>query len=322
MPSFDVSVIGELNLDLILYGLPSGLKLECELLATNLSITLGSSSAIFAHNLASLGSKVSFHSSIGGDSLGQICLDRLTEIGVDVSRVRRMQDKITGLTVILPQGQPRYILTYPGTMAEMKASDLDMQCVLDAKHLHVASYFLQKALQPGLPAIFRKAKEVGLTTSLDTNDDPEDRWSSELQTLLKYVDILLPNEREACRMAARTDVNAALDILAAKVPIIVVKRGPKGAVLRTKDTRLLAMPPAVEALDSVGAGDSFDAGFIHQFVRGTNLEACLQFAMSTGALSVTRAGGTEAFREPTHREAFLRKHASATVKQLQAGDLL
>jgi sugar/nucleoside kinase (ribokinase family) len=322
LPSFDVSVIGELNLDLILYGLPHGLKLECELLATNLCITLGSSSAIFAHNLASLGSKVSFSSSVGGDPLGQICLDRLTESGVDVSRVRHMRDKITGLTVILPQGQQRYILTYPGTMAEMKESDLDMQYLLDAKHLHVSSYFLQKALQPGLPDVFRKAKEAGLSTSLDTNDDPEDRWSSELSTLLKYVDILLPNEREACRMAGFEDVNAALDILAAKVPIVVVKRGPKGAVLRTKDTRLLAMPPAIEAVDSVGAGDSFDAGFIHRFVRGAKLEECLGFAMSTGALSVTRAGGTEAFRESTHREDFLRKHASASVKQLQAGDLL
>jgi sugar/nucleoside kinase (ribokinase family) len=322
LPSFDVSVIGELNLDLILYGLPKGLKLECELLASNLTITLGSSSAIFAHNLASMGSKVSFNSSIGGDPLGQICLDRLSEIGVDVSRVLRMQDKITGLTVILPQGQSRYILTYPGTMAEMKASDLDMQYLLDAKHLHVASYFLQKALQPALPEIFRKAKEAGLTTSLDTNDDPEDRWSPELHNAFNYVDILLPNEREACRMTSCPDVPSALDKLASKVPIVVVKRGPKGAVLRSKDKRLIAMPPAVEAVDAVGAGDSFDAGFIHKFVRGAKLEECLQFAMATGALSVTRAGGTEAFREPTHRETFMRHHASAVVRPLHANDLL
>jgi sugar/nucleoside kinase (ribokinase family) len=318
LPSFDVSVIGELNLDLILYGLPSELKLECELLATNLCITLGSSSAIFAHNLAALGSKVSFNSSIGGDPLGQICLDRLAERNVDVSRVRRMPDKITGLTVILPQGQQRYILTYPGTMAEMKESDVDMGFLLDAKHLHVSSYFLQKALQPGLPEIFRKAREAGLTTSLDTNDDPEDRWSPDLQDLLKYVDILLPNEREACKIASCSDVRAALDLLAKKVPIVVVKRGAKGAILRNKETSFLATPPAVDAVDAVGAGDSFDAGFIHEFVRDKSLQECLQFATSTGALSVTRAGGTEAFRDAAHRDAFLRNYPTAVVKQIDS----
>ena len=322
MPSFDVSVIGELNLDLILYGLPHGLKLESELLANNLCITLGSSSAIFAHNLASLGSKVAFNSSIGGDPLGPICLDRLKEMAVDVSRVRRMQDKITGLTVIVPQGQQRYILTYPGTMADMQHADLDMRYLLDAKHLHVSSYFLQKALQPSLPDIFRQAKEAGLTTSLDTNDDPEDRWASDLHHLLPFVDVLLPNEQEACKLAATSDINSAVENLAKKASILVVKRGAKGAVLRSKGANLLAMPLPVEVVDSVGAGDSFDAGFIHQFVRGKSLKECLQFATITGALSVTRAGGTEAFRESAHRDSFLLKHASPAIKEIASETLL
>ena len=71
MASFDVSVIGELNLDLIFYGLPQELELEHEHLAKDLSITLGSSSAIFAHNLALLGNKVSFNSCIGAIPSGK-----------------------------------------------------------------------------------------------------------------------------------------------------------------------------------------------------------------------------------------------------------
>jgi sugar/nucleoside kinase (ribokinase family) len=316
LPSFEVSVIGELNLDLILYGLPDRLKLECEVLADNLAITLGSSSAIFAHNLAALGTKVSFNSSVGSDPLGPICLERLKETGVDLSHVLRMRDKTTGLTVILPQGQQRYILTYPGTMAEMEASELDMGHLLDSKHLHVSSYFLQKAMQPGLPGIFRTAKEAGLTTSLDTNDDPEDRWTSDLQGLLKYVDILLPNEREACRMTAAADVESALKVLEKQVPVVVVKRGAKGAVLRSRDVSLVSVPSPIEVVDSVGAGDSFDAGFIHEFVRGAKLEDCLRFGTLTGALSVTRAGGTEAFREAAHRDAFLRNSAAPAVQRI------
>jgi sugar/nucleoside kinase (ribokinase family) len=192
---FDVTVIGELNLDLILSGLPAELNLEREHLAKDLSITLGSSSAIFAHNLASLGNKVGFSSSIGSDPFGEICLERLAEGSVDLSQVRRVPDKITGLTVILPQGKQRYILTYPGTMFELSEKDLDLDYVFSAKHLHVSSYFLLKGLQPSLADIFRKAKAAGLTTSLDTNDDPADRWSPGVQELFQYVDVLLPNER-------------------------------------------------------------------------------------------------------------------------------
>ena len=286
--------------------------LEREHLAKDLSITLGSSSAIFAHNLASLGNKVGFSSSIGSDPFGEICLSRLAESGVDLSRVRRMPGKTTGLTVILPQGKQRYILTYPGTMFEMSEKDLDLDYIFSARHLHLSSYFLQKGLQPSLAEIFRKAKKAGLTTSLDTNDDPEDRWSSEIPSLLEYVDLLLPNEREACKLAQVDDAERAVDILSQKVRMVVVKRGSQGALARVSNEKYVAVPPVVEAADHVGAGDSFDAGFIHQFIRGASVQDCLAFGNIAGALSVTRPGGTEAFRDAQHREAFLRSHVVKT----------
>jgi len=310
--TFDVSVIGELNLDLILYGLPSELVLEHEHIAKDLSITLGSSSAIFAHNLACLGNKVGFSSCIGSDPFGEICLKRLGESGVDVSRVRRMPTKTTGLTVILPQRKQRFILTYPGTMYEMGERDLDLTYVFSAKHLHVSSYFLQKGLRASLLDIFRKAKDAGLTTSLDTNDDPENRWSSEIQLLLKYTDILLPNEREACKLAQVDDLDRAAEILAQKVPILVIKRGSQGAIARVSKEKYVGFPPVVDVADHVGAGDSFDAGFIHQFIRGAKTEDCLKFANVAGSLSVTRPGGTEAFRDAPYRDAYLRNHPVAS----------
>lgn len=308
MATLGVSVIGELNLDVILSGLPRELTLEREHLASDLRITLGSSSAIFAHNLCSLGNKVGFSSLIGGDPLGEICLKRLEEIGVDVSRVRKDSSRLTGLTIILPQGKQRYILTYPGTMFAMSGTDLNLEYIFGGKHLHVASYYLQKGLQASLPEIFRKAKEAGLTTSLDTNDDPEDRWGSQIQEVLRHTDVLLPNEREACKLAGVDDAERAAEWLAEKVRIVVVKRGSKGALARAGRERFVATPPAVEVADHVGAGDSFDAGFIHQFIRGKSIEECLAFANIVGALSVTRPGGTEAFRDAQHRESFLRAH--------------
>jgi sugar/nucleoside kinase (ribokinase family) len=305
--SFDVSVVGELNLDLIFYGLPRELELEREHLAKDLRITLGSSSAIFAHNLALLGSKVGFSSSVGSDPLGEICLQRLGESGVDLTRVCRFSGKTTGLTAILPQSNGRYILTYPGTMYDMSVSDLDLSYVFGAKHLHLSSYFLQKAMRPGLVELFRKAKEAGLSTSLDTNDDPENRWSDDIQPLLSYVDILLPNEQEACKLARVDDPARAEEILAARVPLVVIKRGSQGATARRGSEKFAGSPVAIDTVDPVGAGDSFDAGFIHQFIRGGKIEDCLKFGNLTGALSATRAGGTEAFRDARHRESFLRE---------------
>jgi sugar/nucleoside kinase (ribokinase family) len=309
---FDVSVIGELNLDLILYGLPQTLILEREHLAKDLSITLGSSSAIFAHNLALLGNRVNFNSCIGDDPFGEICVQRLSASGVDVSHVRKLKGKTTGLTVILPQRKERYILTYPGAMYDMTERELEPAFVFNAKHLHLSSYFLQKGIRPNLIDIFRKAKDAGLTTSLDTNDDPEDRWSADIQLLLRYVDILLPNEREVCKLAHTEDVEKAAETLSQKVRILVVKKGTQGAMARVGKEKYSAFPPLVDAVDSVGAGDTFDAGFIHQFIRGAKVEDCLKFANCAGALSVTRAGGTEAFRDAAHREAFLRKNASGS----------
>lgn len=223
--------------------------------------------------------------------------------------MRKSKGKTTGLTVILPQRKDRYILTYPGTMYSMTEKDIDFSYVFNAKHLHVSSYYLQKGIRPQLVEIFRKAKDAGLTVSLDTNDDPEDRWSGDIQLLMRYLDILLVNERELCKLGQMTDVEKAADALSQKVVLLVVKRGSHGSFARVGKEKFSAFPPVVDMVDPVGAGDAFDAGFVHQFIRGGKVEECLKFANIAGALSVTRPGGTEAFRDATHRDAFLRKHA-------------
>jgi sugar/nucleoside kinase (ribokinase family) len=303
--NFDVSVVGELNLDIILSGLPNNMELDREHLANEMSVTLGSSSAIFAHNLALLGNKVGFSSSIGNDAFGEICLQRLGESGVDLSSVRRFPGKQTGLTVILPRGSQRYILTYPGTIAELRFEDLDLGYVCGARHFHLSSYFLQRALRPRVADLFKYAKQAGLTTSLDTNDDPSEEWSEDLTSVLKYVDVLLPNEHEACKISHANGVQSAASFLAERVPLVVIKRGAHGAMAQSGSEVFSAPALTGGAIDAVGAGDSFDAGFIHQYIRGEKIEECLKFGNITGALSVTRAGGTEAFRDNAHRESFL-----------------
>ena len=313
MPRFDVTIAGELNLDLILYGLPEQLQPERELLADGMMLTLGASSAIVAHNLSALGSRVGFQSRIGDDPLGALALERLQQGGVDTSLVRHVPGAITtGLTVILHHQSWRNILTYAGTIAELKFEDLDLNYLSDSRHFHLSSYYLQRALLPKIGELFQLLKSKGLTISLDTNDDPEDLWEGNLKDVLQYVDVFLPNEREACKAAKIEDPQTAIRELSNLVPLLVVKMGRQGAIAQRGSERFTSPAKLVDAVDPVGAGDSFDAGFLHEYVRGADIPTCLGSGNLAGALSTTRPGGTEAFRDKQHRAEFQAKHAERT----------
>jgi len=306
MPQFDVTIAGELNLDLILYGLPQELPAERELLASKMMLTLGSSSGIVAHNLAALGCKVGFVSKIGTDALGRIALERLAESGVDTEKVRQVAgEQQTGLTVILQREKLRNILTYPGTIFELRMDDLDLEYLTSAQHFHLCSYYLQRGLTAHIPELFRRVKAAGLTISLDTNDDPDDQWQGGLMEALRYVDVFLPNAREAKKVTGTVDVESAIDELAKRVPLVVVKMGEAGAIARRGHEQITSPGVKVEFVDPVGAGDSFDAGFLSQYVRGRDLGTCLAWGNRAGAFSTTLPGGTEAFRNREKRAAFL-----------------
>lgn len=312
--SFDVTVIGEINLDLILYGLPDTLPTERELLAERFKLTLGSSSAILAHNLAALGASVGFITRLGDDPLGEIALERLSERGVDVSHVKRMHGETsTGVTILLQHGAERHILTYPGTMYEMDARDADLNYLASSRHFHLSSLFLHKALQGALPGIFRELKARGLTLSLDTNDDPEDRWGGVLEELLDLVDIFLPNEDEACRITGKGTAEAAIGALAARVPIVAVKRGKRGALVQAgRELWHLPAEPVVP-VDTIGAGDSFNAGFLYAYLHGNSPADCGAFGNRTAALSTIRSGGTESFRDAKLVDELLAQSSNDTA---------
>jgi sugar/nucleoside kinase (ribokinase family) len=314
MPRFDVTVAGELNLDLILYGVPEELPRERELLADRMMLTLGGSSSIVAHNLAALGNRVGFQSRIGDDRFGQIALEQLQQSGVDVTRVRRVTGATkTGLTVILQRQAWRNIVTYAGTIAELCWEDLDLDYLADSRHFHLCSYYLQRGLRPRVGKLFQRLKSAGLTISLDTNDDPDDEWQGGLYDILRYVDVFLPNEREARKAAGTEDLELAIRKLAELVPVVVVKLGRDGAMAQRGTERFISPAQIVDAVDPVGAGDSFDAGFIHQYLRGADTPTCLASGNMAGALSTTRSGGTDAFRDEEYREKFFRER-SATLR--------
>jgi sugar/nucleoside kinase (ribokinase family) len=307
MRRFDVTIAGELNLDLILYGVPEEIPRERELLVSDLNLTLGSSSAIVAHNLSSLGSRVGFVSCVGSDSFGELAMARLAAARVDVSKVSILPGRKTGLTVIMQRDSWRNMLTYPGTISDLKVEDLDIDYLSSARHFHLSSFYLQRGLQMGIPTLLKKMKAAGLTTSLDCNDDPDDRWEGRIHEALRYVDIFLPNAREAMLITRTQDANSAARDLAQVVPMVVVKLGAEGAMARRGEEVWSSPALKLQVVDPVGAGDSFNAGFLHEYLKGSEMQTCLAAGNLAGALSVTRAGGTEAFHDAKHREQFLKQ---------------
>jgi len=308
MKNYDLTIAGELNLDLILYGLPQEMPIERELLASDFRATLGSSSGILAHNFAVLGGRASFSTMIGSDEFGRIALEHLSDAGVDVSHTRRHSTISTGITLLLPHGDRRHMLTFPGTIAELRVADLDFDFLTQSRHFHLSSLYLQRGLHEGLSDLLYRLKHAGLSLSLDTNDDPEDRWGAPLAQVLSLVDIFLPSEDEVCRMTNSTDLDTAIRALPTVPPVIVVKRGSRGARVYAEGKSTDVAPLSVAAVDTIGAGDSFDAGFLRAHLLGKDTITCARVGNITGALSTQGAGGTESFRNEIQRETFLREH--------------
>lgn len=306
MPKFDVTLAGEANLDMIFRGLPQDLPIEREILATDLSVLLGGSSAITAHNLAALGSRVGFISQVGNDIFSEMCLAELRGAGVDVSRAVPSRDALgTGVTVFLQHGEVRRAFTYEGAIGALRFEDLDLDYLASSRHFHLASFFLQQHLRPDAPKLLAAMRAAGLTTSLDTNDDPSNEWSDFIFEALRHVDIFLPNASEACRIAREDDPVRAATKLSQSVSTVVLKQGSRGAFALQEGRRYEVPPLPVSSVDTVGAGDSFNAGFLHAWSRGAAIEQCLEAGNLCGAMSTTAAGGTRAFKDPVLREQIL-----------------
>jgi sugar/nucleoside kinase (ribokinase family) len=287
---YDLLVAGEINPDLILSGDVEPAFGQVEKVVDSAVLTVGSSSVIFACGAARLGLRVAFIGKCGDDLFGRFMLEEMRKRTVDTSPVIVDPLLSTGLTVILNKGDDRAMLTFPGAIGALRADEIPDDLLRRARHLHVASYFLQDALRPGLPDLFRRARALGLTTSLDTNYDPTERWEG-LDQLLPLTDVFLPNATEACALTGVPDVEEAAARLARIVRVVAVKLGAEGAlgVQGEQMARVPSLPVAV--VDTVGAGDNFDAGFLYGYLHGWPLERALRLGTVCGALSTRAAGG-------------------------------
>ena len=318
--AWDVLVVGELNVDLILDQLESFPEIGKEKRAGAMTLTLGSSSAIFAANIAALGARTAFLGMIGQDDFGQLVLRSLQQSGVQTDYIVRAKHHQTGITVVLNIGNDRAMVTYPGAMAAFSIDDVDFAVISRARHLHFSTYFLQSGIRPGLRLLLQVAKEAGLTTSLDVQWDPAERWDFDYRTILPLVDVFLPNEAEVRALTGETSAIQGGRYLAQYGHLVVVKQGSHGATAIKGQSVIQHRGFKNESVvDAIGAGDSFNAGFIYQFIQKKPVEECLRFANLMGAINTTAAGGTGAFTSPQAIEATARKRFGQKIQLHSVG---
>ena len=300
---FDILAAGEINPDLILTGDVSPEFGQVEKLVDSAALTIGSSSAIFACGAARLGLRVAFIGVCGDDIFGRFMLDEMQKRGVDVSNVIIRSDGQTGLSLILNRGMDRAILTYPGLIAALRESDISDALIQRRRAICMLPPISCKRISSLIyQTSFDGPVTFGLTTSLDTNYDPSETWAG-FDELLSVTNVFLPNEKEALSLSGEFNVELAADKLGSRVETLAIKLGAEGAlgVCGGENVRVASIPVPADVVDTVGAGDSFDVGFLYGYLNEWSLEKSLRLGCVCGGLSTQRAGGTEG--QPTLEEA-------------------
>lgn len=316
MRIFDITAIGELNVDLILNRIEGFPEVGKEKFAGEMLLTLGSSTAIFAANAAALGARTAFAGMIGRDLFGRVVEESLREKKVDTRFVVASDACATGATIVMSYDEDRANVTYQGAMDRLRLSDLDPALFELSRHVHLSSIFMQSGLMSDMEELLRMARSKGTTVSLDTQWDPAERWDFDYPKFLPSIDLFMPNAAELLALTRTSDLDEAVAAIKPHLGrAAIVKCGSRGSLLVCKDgsTRLLPAFPNRQVVDTIGAGDSFNSGFVCGFVQGRPLEECQRLGNLTGAINTTAAGGTGAFAD---RETAIRTARERFGQQL------
>ena len=317
---FDVMAVGDICVDFIMTGNVRPQFHQVEQIVGDCALELGGSATIFASQLGKLGARVGVIGWTGRDLFGQFVVEQLRGAGVETARMKVHPTLKTGIGVALSEENDRAILTYMGTIDSTSPADITADLLHNCRHWHVASYFLLSQMRPFWPGWLAKCKQRGLTTSLDTNWYPDNRWEGVVD-LLPHIDVFFPNENEALAISGKKDVTEAGRELAKQGPLVVIKRGERGA-LAFKDSRTWELQPTETTglprriVDGTGAGDNFDAGFLRSWLFGRDIEACLRWGHRCAVGSLEHQGGTRG--QLLERAA--RPRTNSRLRLLRTGD--
>lgn len=286
MNHYDVIVLGSYFCDIIFTGIKGFPTLGTEIFSDNLNITTGGviNTVVAFHRL---GMAVGWVGALGDDFFSRFVAQSLTEEGISLELVARLERPLRFVTVSLSYPNDRAFVTYTDTSPDEVALLMATLEQVSCRHLHFAS--LQ--LDPRLPQLIRHAKARNISVSMDCQHHQYTLDEPMVRDILTELDIFMPNADEARQLTGESTTLAAGRSLARFVPVVVVKDGEHGANAWRDGLHHYAKGISVDAVDTTGAGDVFNAGFLSAYLQGLSLEDCLKRGNVSAGLSTRGLGG-------------------------------
>ena len=299
----DVLVIGDINPDLMMIDynrIPSPGE---ETHASAAELALGGGAAICASGLSNLGMKVAIYGYVGNDTLGQLMTAELEKAGIETGFVTTTSHVGTGISVAFTNKAERAFMTFDGANGLLDVENVPDEVLCSARHIHVLCYAPDKHTK--YLSFFRRVRSLNRTVSFDLGYDDTEEWSAKVLDLAKIVDIFMPNDKEAMRYTRTGTPDAALRILSEIGNTVVIKRGKDGSIGSRNSVVERAEAFKVTSVDTTGAGDSFNSGFIYGWLNGNSLKECLLIGNAMGASSVQKYGGCAGVPDRAHLRKLL-----------------
>lgn len=305
---FDVTCLGILVADVVgkpVEHLPERGKLT---LVDRMELHGGGCANNTGIGLAKIGIKTAVIGKVGSDGFGDFMVSSLKGSGVDTSGVVRDGSVATSATMVMVHGDgERSFIHYLGANATLSDDDVNWDVVKNSKILHIAGSFLMPGFD-GQPTanVLKKAKQLGVTTALDTAWDSKGQWMKLLEPCLEYIDYAVPSIEEARMVTGKQDPADVAKVLMDKgVGTVALKMGSEGCYIKSADAELRIPIYRVNAVDANGAGDAFAAGFLAGLANGWDLERTGKFGNATGAFCVTALGATTGIKDQATIEKFI-----------------
>ncbi|MEQ4483449.1 carbohydrate kinase family protein [Cohnella silvisoli] len=288
---FDAVVIGDVNIDLVVVGCNEIPQPGQEVFVDNMMMHVGGGAALFSVSLAKLGLHVAFNGVLGDDGYARYIRESFAQYGIDTRMIQTSRIHNTGISIAFNPDTDRSFITYAGSNAELQVEKLDLNQIAQGRHVHVTGYKGRRNHDQYM-ALAKALKEKGVTLSCDVGWDDSGEWDNGVFELMRYFDVFLMNETEALHYTGLESIEDSLRHMAEYCSHVVVKLGSKGAIAMKDGVLSRRAGYLVEAVDTTGAGDSFNAGYLFGFLSGKDADTSLRYGNACGALSVSAYGGS------------------------------
>lgn len=302
---WDIYVYGDVNIDIVIPGVEKFPEPGQEDEVSVMETFVGGGAALFTLGVGKLGLHPVFQGEVGDDCYGELIRKKFRESNVDDSLLATSTTHKTGISLSFTNEKDRSFLTYRGTNEKICIEAVDVEQVKQASHIHVTGYAGSVNHDSYLKLLKRVKEETEATVSFDVGWDSTGEWKPEIRELFPYIDVLFMNETEAVHYGRKESALEAAREFAKHSRLVVIKMGKQGSIAVKGGELYQASPYKVEAIDTTGAGDSFNAGFVYGFLRGKTVEECLKCGNGCGALSVTALGGNTGFPDEEKLREFI-----------------